>query len=261
MVEAVLVTRADWRNLTAADVPAIDNVLALTPNVHSVANDGPWPVIDVMSRYTDCAEARTVARVTKARRAALAAFVPASPAEREIVIDQINRVAYGACRLWYSLGAAGPWLVPAGDDFNLESDRMDAFRSVARHFLTPKIAGEAEAARITPPPFAGVYRLLRRLALRRHRQYKDGTVLKGRNLYQAERIAAYKRWAPRDQETGAPLAIMRCMCCNDSEGEAARFTGVLRVPPGLCTALGAHDARQATTSSSGPHGTRPRTRL
>jgi len=177
MVEAVLVTRADWRNLMAADVPAIDNVLALTPNVHSVAKDGSWPVIDAMSRYTDCAEARTVARVTKARRAALAAFTPASPAEREIAIDQINRVAYGAYRLWYSLGTAGPWLVPAGDDFNLESDRMDAFRSVVRHFLTPKIAGEADATRITPPPFAGVYRLLRRLALRRHRHSQARLVL------------------------------------------------------------------------------------
>ena len=177
MVEAVLVTRADWRNLTAADVPAIDNVLALTPNARSVAEDGPWSVIDAMSRYADCAEARTVARVTKARRAALAAFVPASPAEREIVIDQINRVAYGACRLWYSLGAAGPWLVPAGDDFTLETERTDAFRSVARHFLTPKIAGEAKAARIAPPPFADLYRLLRRLALRPHRHSQARLVL------------------------------------------------------------------------------------
>jgi len=177
MAEAVLVTRADWQNLTAAEVPAFDHILALTPNAHSVAKDGPWPVIDAMSRYTDCAEARTVARVTKARRAAIAALALTSPAEREIVIDQINRVAYGAWRLWYSLGAKGPWLVPAGDDFILESDRMGAFRSVVRHFLMPKIAGERKAACITPPPFAAIYRLLRRLALRRYRHSQARFVL------------------------------------------------------------------------------------
>jgi hypothetical protein len=169
MAEAVLVTRADWRNLIAADPPLVDRVLALTPNVRAAAADGPWPVIDAMSRYTDCAEARTVARVTKARRAALAAFAPPSPAAREILIDQINRVAYGAWRLWYTLGAAGPWLVPAGGEFTLEKDRMGAFQAVMRHFLEPKIAGEIEAARVAPLPLATVYRLLRRLALRHHR--------------------------------------------------------------------------------------------
>ncbi len=177
MVEAVLVTRDDWQNLTATDVPAFDKVLALTPNAHSVAKGGPWPVIDSMSRYTDCAEARTVARVTKARRATIAALAPISPTEREIVIDQINRVAYGAWRLWYSLGTTGPWLVPAGDDFSLESNRMSAFQSVAQHFLTPKIAGEAKVARIAPPPFAHFYRFLRGLALRRHRHSQARLVL------------------------------------------------------------------------------------
>jgi len=125
-------------------------------------------VIDPMSRYTDCAEARTVARVTRARRAALEAIAPASPGEREIIIDQINRVAYGAWRLWLTLGAMGPWLVPDGDGFVLESDREQAYRAVAAHFLAPKAAGETDAATLAPPPFASVYRLLRSLALRRH---------------------------------------------------------------------------------------------
>lgn len=167
-VEAVLVTRRDWQNLERQKPEDVQRVLALTPNARALAAGGPWPVVDPMTRFTDCAEARSVARVRRARRATLENLGPLPAAEREVLIDQINRVAYGAYRLWFLLGSNGAWLVPSGHSFTLKTRRMEAFETLLKHFLAPKMESEARAMRLAPPPLAGLYRLLRRMALRRH---------------------------------------------------------------------------------------------
>jgi hypothetical protein len=168
MAEAVLVGRDDWECLVQADPEGIDKVLALTPNARALATDGAWPLIDPMTRYGDCAEARTVVRVQRARHAALQTLDPLLPAEREVLIDQINRVAYSAWRLWFTLGPSGPWLVPAGKAFELKTDRMAAYLLLLEKFLAPKMRSEAAALQLAPPPLAPLYRLFRRLALIRH---------------------------------------------------------------------------------------------
>ena len=168
MAEAVLVTRDDWDRLVKTEAGGIDRVLALTPNARAAAADGPWPVIDPMKRYGDYAEARTVACVSRARRRVLHTLGSLYPVEREVLIDQINRVAYGAWRLWLTLGPRGPWLVPAGKTFVLKSNRMDAYVILLDNFLAPKMRSEARAMQLASPPIAPLYRLLRRLALLGH---------------------------------------------------------------------------------------------
>lgn len=168
MTELVLYTRADAAAAVSIRPADVNAVLGLTPNARAAAAGYGVPHIDPMTRYTDAVQAHDVARVVRARRRMLRALDPQSAVERELLIDQFNRVAYSALRLWRTLGDVGPWLVPGRGGFTLARARDDAHRRLLSHILAPKIAGETKAAEIRPPPLPGLYRALRRLALARH---------------------------------------------------------------------------------------------
>ncbi len=169
MAELVLYTRADAARAAARKPPEVSAVLGLTPNARAAAAGLGLPMIDPMTRYGDVRQARDVARVVRVRRRMLKALGPISAVERELLIDQFNRVAYSALRLWHTLGETGPWLVPAeSGSFALISAREAAHGCLLAHILDPKVAAETEAAAIRTPPLPALYRALRRLALWRH---------------------------------------------------------------------------------------------
>jgi len=168
MAELVLYTRADAAAAESIRPAGVSAILGLTPNARAAAAGYGVPHIDPMTRYTDAVQARDVARVVRVRRRMLRALGPLPAVERELLIDQFNRVAYSALRLWRTLGDAGPWLVPGRQGFTFTRARDDAHRRLLSHILSPKITGETKAAAIRPPPFPGLYRALRRMALARH---------------------------------------------------------------------------------------------
>jgi len=165
VAEIVLTSRDDWQLYCQQRIEGSHQILALTPNAQSEALNHMFPLIDTMKRYNDCAEARTVAKVMSARTLALETVGALSDLEREVLVDQINRVAYGAWRLWLTLGSDGPWIVVEDGKFKLQINREKAYLSILNHFLTPKMRGEMDSALIKPPPLKWLYKVLRQLAL------------------------------------------------------------------------------------------------
>lgn len=165
MAELILYTRADAAAAKSARPAGATAILGLTPNARAAAADYGIPLVDPTERYTDAVQARDVAHAVRVRRRMLRALGSLPAVERELFIDQFNRVAYSSLRLWRTLGDSGPWLVPDGKGFALAHARDDAHRRLLCHILAPKIAGEREVAAIRPPPLPALYRALRRLAL------------------------------------------------------------------------------------------------
>ena len=78
-----------------------------------------------------------------------------------------HRSAYGAYRLWYTLGPRGPWWVPADGGWRRTDDRAEAHAQLLRRMLMAKVAGEETAATIHRPPLPSLYRFLRGVVLRK----------------------------------------------------------------------------------------------
>lgn len=170
----IVADAADARRLLA-EPSRKGRVLGLTPVARAALADAAPNQIDPRSRFTDWAQARTVAAVRRARRklvAAAAALPGARPIQREIALDLFLRAAYTGYRLWFTLGATGPWMVPAGGGWLRCETRDEAYRALLGHMLAPLVAGQAAALRAHSPPLPGLYRLLRRILL--------GTACRGR---------------------------------------------------------------------------------
>ena len=151
---------------TACDGP----VLALTPVARAVFVDSGIEQIDPRRRFTDCAQARTVAAVRRARQKlveAVAALPGARAMQREIALDHFLRAAHTGYRLWFTLGPVGPWMVPEGAEWRHCETRNEAYAALLKHMLAPLVVGQAEVARANTPPLLGLYRALRDALLRR----------------------------------------------------------------------------------------------
>lgn len=159
----VLANAADARRFLAAPATGA-TVLALTPSARAVLAGAAVRQLDPRRRFTDWAQARTVAAVRRARQrlvAAVAALPGARAIQREIALDHFLRAAYTGYRLWFTLGAAGPWMVPEGEGWRRCETRDDAYRALLCHMLAPLVAGQTEVARARTPPLPGLYRALR----------------------------------------------------------------------------------------------------
>ncbi len=163
----VVATAADARRLAAA-APEGGSVLGLTPVARAALADAAPMPIDPRRNFTDWAQARAVAAVRRARQrlvAAVASLPGARVIQREIALDHFLRAAYTGYRLWFTLGAAGPWMAPEGAGWRRCETREAAYAALLRHMLAPLVAGHERVARAKTPPLPAAYRLLRKLVL------------------------------------------------------------------------------------------------
>ncbi|MGD9537714.1 MAG: hypothetical protein AB7P52_08720 [Alphaproteobacteria bacterium] len=165
MTIAVVYDRADAERFVAERPPAAHAVLPLTPAAASIARTGDCPLLDPRGRFTDGHQARTVARVRRARRRLFEALAQDSGwtvAAGELLHDTFEQIAPSALRLWHSLGTTGPWLIPMPEQWREVDDRSPAFALLCTHILAPRAAAQVSAAGIERPSLARLYRLLRR---------------------------------------------------------------------------------------------------
>ncbi len=144
-------------------------VLALTPVARAalLAADVEW--VDPLQHFTDWAQARAVVAIRRARQqlVAAAAALPGGRAiQREIALEHFLRAAYTAYRIWFTLGAVSPWMVPEPSGWRRCETRDEAYRALLEHILAPEVAGQAQAARSQTPPLPALYRALRGAVLR-----------------------------------------------------------------------------------------------
>ncbi len=164
---AVLYRHEDVARLRRAH-PEVRRALPLTPVARAALLGSNLAIVNPRDRFTDCAQARAVVAVQRARAAVLAALAESAlshPAARELVCEMFNRAAHGAMRLWYTLGACGPWLVPDGHVWRRIDDRLSATEAMMRHILGPDIAAGHGGLGLRAPPLPWLYRVLRRLVL------------------------------------------------------------------------------------------------
>lgn len=164
----MLADAADAKRLRAAK--AEGPALGLTPAARAALVGSGRTEIDPRGRFTDWAQARTVVAVRRATAkliAAVAELPEARPIHREIALDHFRRAAYTGYRLWFTLGADGPWMVAEGEGWRRCEMRDEAYRALLARMLVPLVAGQAAAAAAQSPPWPGLYRRLRRFVLRR----------------------------------------------------------------------------------------------
>ena len=164
----VVADAADARRFLA-EPQRSGRVLGLTPVARAALADAALDRIDPRRHFTDWAQARTVAAVRRARQklVAAAAALPGGRAiRREIALDLFLRAAYTGYRLWFTLGAAGPWMVPEGAGWRRCETRDEAYRALLLHMLAPLVAGQARVARARTLPMPALYRALRAMLLR-----------------------------------------------------------------------------------------------
>src|SRR5690606_26887256 len=113
-------------------------VLALTPVARAalLAADVEW--VDPLQHFTDWAQARAVVAIRRARQqlVAAAAALPGGRAiQREIALEHFLRAAYTAYRIWFTLGAVSPWMVPEPSGWRRCETRDEAYRALLEHIL------------------------------------------------------------------------------------------------------------------------------
>jgi hypothetical protein len=164
----VVADAADARRFMAEPRPGA-RLLALTPVARAALLDADAERIDPRRHFTDWAQARTVVAVQRARAklvAATASLPGARASQREIALEHFLRAAYTAYRIWFTLGASGPWMVPEDRAWRRCETRDEAYRTVLQHMLARLVAGHTQAARAQVPPLPGLYRALRGALLR-----------------------------------------------------------------------------------------------
>jgi len=163
----VVVDREDAGRLPAEALSG--RVLAITPVARAALVGKAADMVDARRHFGDWAQARTVAAVRRARRkleSALAGLPGADEIHREIALDHFQRSAYTGYRLWFTLGADGPWMVAAGEDWQRAETHEAAYAALLRRMLTPLVTGQARVARVGTPPLPALYRRLRQALLR-----------------------------------------------------------------------------------------------
>lgn len=170
-----VIFRVDDARRFLDEQPKVSSVLALTPIARAEFVSGRHvPLLDPWHFNNDSRQARTEVIVARAReqlKKTLSTMALAASAH-EGVIDIFNRVAYSACRLWWSLGASGPWLIPQSNGpWLITSAKWDAYRALVKELVVAKTDSDVAVARLTPPPMRGLYRIMRDAALRIARQF------------------------------------------------------------------------------------------
>jgi hypothetical protein len=157
---ALLLTAAEARRFDK-ERPVADAVMTLSPRARAALGEGT-AARHLDEPLSDWAHARITARAHRAVEqfaAALDSLIPLRPGTRHALRSNFLVHAYLAARVWETLRCPGPWLLPAAQGWDLIHDRETAHQRLVDH-LNPYHDHDR------PPPWPGLYRLLRRLVLR-----------------------------------------------------------------------------------------------
>ncbi len=156
---AVICSVAEARRFVA-DPPDAAAILTLTPMVRAALDDKARALC-LDDPVTDWGHARIAARGLHASDQFLAALdstASVRPGTRHALGFSVRIHGYLMGRIWQILGAGGPWLLPDRKRWKPVADREEACRILFDHLRPRTKAGQ-------PPPFAALYRWLRRLTL------------------------------------------------------------------------------------------------
>jgi len=145
------------------DRPSVGKIVTLTPNARAVLLAAGIEATPSSHVFTDRHHRQITARIRRADRQLCAMFkkpeIQLGEAAKETLRHDMCMVAMTALRLWMTLGANGPYLIPGPEGWSTFENRIEAYKAFRSHLISEPYEYRDM---IKPPQFPGLVRVLNR---------------------------------------------------------------------------------------------------